>query len=180
MKVQLVKPDLHQIDRAAVDTFVLTVFDDQKPPQGLTGLVDWRLCGMMSRMLKNGSVSGRFREVTMLPAYGRFPSNRILVFGMGDSADFTQARAREASWLMAERLVKLRATSILTSLPGSCSGTVHPRAGMEMFLEEFSRVFGADESYSSLDVHVVEAQEYHRDLNDMIVSATRRLRGIWK
>jgi len=180
MKVQMVKPDLHQIDRLAVDTFALAVFDDQRPPQGLTGLVDWRLCGMVSRMLLDGSITARFRDVTMLPAYGRFSSNRILVFGMGDSTEFTQARAREASWVMAERLLKLRAGTFMTSLPGSMSGTVHPKSGLEVFLEEFSRIFSADESWSSLEVHVVEAQEYHRDLNDMIASATRRLRGIWK
>ncbi len=180
MKVTLVKPDLHQIDRVAVDTFALTVFDDHRPPQGLTGLVDWRMCGMVSRMLLNGSISARFRDVTLLPAYSRFPSNRILVFGMGDSAEFSQARAREAAWVMAERLVKLRSPSFLTSLPGSTSGTVHPRSGLEAFLEEFSRVFGTDESFSSLEVNVVESGEFHRDLNDLIASATRRLRGIWK
>lgn len=180
MKVQLVKPDLHQIDRVAVDTFALAVFDDHRPPRGLTGLVDWRLCGMVSRMLSDGSIGARFRDVTLLPAYGRFPSNRILAFGMGDSSEFSQARAREAAWVMAERLLRLRAGSFMTSLPGSMSGTVHPRSGLEVFLEEFSRIFGGDESWSTLDVNVVEAQEYHRDLNDMIVSATRRLRGIWK
>ncbi|HPB50055.1 MAG TPA: M17 family peptidase N-terminal domain-containing protein [Myxococcota bacterium] len=180
MKVSLVKPDLHQIDRVSVDTFVLPVFDDHKPPRGLTGLVDWRLCGMMSRMLAGGRVSTRFRDVTLLPAYGRFAANRILVFGMGNSDDFSQARAREVAWFMAEKLLKLRTPTFLTCLPGSAAGMVHPRSGMELFLEEFSRIFGSDEMFPSLEVHMVEAQEYHRDLNDMILVATRRLRGIWK
>jgi hypothetical protein len=180
MKVQLVKPDLHQIDHLNVDTFAITVFEDQRPPKGLAGLVDWRLCGRMSNLLISGQLTGRFREAVMFPGYGRLPSGRVLVFGLGDSRDFSQSRAREASWFMADSLRRLRTAAFVTSLPGSTAGTVAPKVGMELFIEEITRVFGSEESGSSLEVHVVEPQEYHRELNEMVASATRRLRGMWK
>jgi len=180
MKVRMELPDLHQMDLVDVDTYALPVFEDQRPPVGLAGLVDWRLCGMLSNQLLAGNISGRFREVTMMPAYGRLRSVRVVVFGMGDSREFSPARAHEASIVMADSLKRLRSAAFMTSLPGSDAGTVNPKAGLEAFLEEFSRAFGTDEAFSSLDVHVVEAQEFHRELNDMVVSATRRLRGIWK
>ena len=180
MKVSLVRPDLHQIDQLTVDTMALPVFEDQRPPLGLTGLVDWRLCGKVSSLLISGQLSGRFREAAMMPGYDRFPASRLVAFGLGDSREFTQARAREAVWFMADSLRLLRTTAFVTTLPGSISNTVPARAGMEMLLEELSRVFSTEESFQMLDVNVVEPQGSHRELNDMISSAMRRLRGIWK
>lgn len=180
MRVSLVKPDLHQIDQLAVDTIALAVFEDHRPPLGLTGLVDWRLCGKVSSLLLSGQLSGRFREAAMMPGYDRLPASRLVAFGLGESRDFSQARAREAAWFMADSLRRLKTRSFLTTLPGSVSGTISPRAGMEMLIEEVSRVFSPEESFGSLEVGVVESQESHRELNDMISSATRRLRGMWK
>jgi leucyl aminopeptidase len=180
MKVQLVKPDLHQIDQLCVDTMALTLFEDHRPPMGLTGLIDWRLCGRVSTLMQSGQLSGRFREAAMMPGYNRLPAGRIVVFGLGDSREFSQARAREAAWFMADSLKRLRTMCFLTSLPGSLSGTVPPRAGMEMLLEELSRVFSGDEAFNMLEVNIAEVQENHRELNDLVASAMRRLRGMWK
>ncbi|HOA12982.1 MAG TPA: M17 family peptidase N-terminal domain-containing protein [Myxococcota bacterium] len=180
MKVSLVKPDLHAIDQLDIDTVAIPVFEDMRPPAGLTGLIDWRLCGRVSALLVSGQLSGRFREAAMMPGYGRLPGTRIVAFGMGDSREFSQSRAREAAWFMSDSLRRLKTGAFLTALPGSMSKTVPPRAGLEMMIEEIGRVFSADESFQSLDVSIVEAQESHRELNDLVSSAMRRLRGVWK
>lgn len=180
MKIQFVKPDLHQIDRMKADTFVASIFEEDKPPRGLAGLLDWRLCGRVSDLLIQEQVSGRFREAVLLPGYDRLPAYRVCVYGLGKRSDFTAARAREASWFIADSLHKLRAVSFIGSLPGSPSTAVSPRARMELFLEELLRVYGPDDSSGAVEAFIVEPSELHRELTEVVSIAMRKLRVIWK
>jgi len=180
MKIQFVRPDLHQIDRMSADTFAVCLFEEDKPPRGLAGLLDWRLCGRLSDLLVQEQVTGRFREALLLPGYERVPTHRVCVYGLGARSEFTAARAREASWFIADSLHKLRATSFIGSLPGSPSTAVAPRARMELFLEELLRVYGHDESVGGVDAYIVEPSELHRELTDVVSIAMRKLRVMWK
>lgn len=177
MKIQFVRPDLHQIDRVAAETFVVSLFEDDRPPRGVSGLVDWRLCGRLSSLLVGGHLQGQFREAVLFPGYGRLPTGRVCAYGLGKSSDFTPARAREACWYIADSLHKLRVTSFIAALPGSPASPVPVRARMELFLEELTRVFGPEEV---MEVFIVEPQDAHRDLAEVVGNATRRLRGLWK
>jgi hypothetical protein len=177
MKIQFVRPDLHQLDRVTAETFVVNLFEEDRPPRGVAGLVDWRLCGRLSRMIVDGRLQGQFREAVLFPGYGRLPAGRICAYGLGKTAEFTPARAREASWFIADSLHKLRVNSFVTALPGSPTSPVPVRARMELFLEEVTRVFGAEEG---VEVTIVEPGETHRDLTEVVTNASRRLRGLWK
>lgn len=180
MKIQLLRPDLHQIDRIEADTLALTVFEEDRPPKGLAGLVDWRLCGRLSELIVRGKVTGAFRESVLLPAYERLPVERICVFGLGKRADFSPTRAREVAWFVAESLRKLKATSFVMSLPGSPKAQIAARARMDMVLEEAVRVFGDDESSGPLTLFIVEPSEYHRELTEAISVTMRKLRALWR
>jgi hypothetical protein len=180
MKIQFLRPDLHQIDHVAADTFVSCVFEEERPPRGVSGLLDWRLCGRVSGMLLRGQLTGRFREAILFPSYGRLPTSRICAYGLGRVAEFSPARAREASWFVADSLHKLRVGSFVTALPGSPLAPVPARARMELFVEELIRVFGADESSGGVEAYIVEPPDLHRELTDVVSTATRKLRVIWK
>ena len=180
MKIQFVKPDLHQIDHISAETFVVTLFEDERPPRGLAGLLDWRLSGRLSSMMLSNRMAGRFREAVLFPAYGRLPSVRVCAYGLGKVADFSPARAREASWFVADSLHKLRVNSFIAALPGSPLATIPVRPRMELFLEELHRVFGPDEASGPVEAYIVEPIETHRDLTDVVSTLVRKLRVIWK
>jgi len=180
MKIQFVRPDLHQIDQIKADTFAVCLFEEDTPPRGLAGLLDWRLCGRVSDLLIEEQISGRFREAVLLPGYDRLPTYRVCVYGLGKRADFTVARAREASWFIADSLHKLRASSFIGSLPGSPSSQVAPRARMELFMEELLRVYGTDDSAGGVQAFIVEPNGLHRELTEVVSIAMRKLRAIWK
>jgi hypothetical protein len=179
MRIQFIRPDLHQIDRIAADTFVVTLFEEERPPRGVSGLLDWRLCGRLSGMLASGRMTGRFREAVLFPSYGRLPAARICAYGLGRVGEFTPARAREASWFVAESLHKLKVRSFLSALPGSPLAGVAARPRMDLFLEEMVRVFGADET-DGVEAWIVEPQEIHRELTEVVSAALRKLRVMWK
>lgn len=180
MKIQFAKPDLHQLDHLEVETFVVNLFEDERPPRGLAGLVDWRLGGRLSNLLVNGQLGGRFREALLFPGYQRLPAGRVCAYGLGPMAEFNLARAREASWFIADSLRKLRVESFLTSLPGSPGSDVPVRARMELFLEELIRVFGPDDTSGSIECVIVEPAEVHRELTEVVSVAMRKLRVMWK
>src|SRR4051812_49485004 len=64
--------DLARWDEAARDCLVLPVFKDDRPLRGAAGLVDWRLCGRLSRLVKSNRATAGAGENLMLPA-GRGP-----------------------------------------------------------------------------------------------------------
>lgn len=180
MKIHFLKPDLHQMDQVRADTLAINLFEEDRPPRGFAGLTDWRLCGRVSRLIASGAVTGRFRETVLFPAYARLPANRVCMLGLGRRADFSAARAREASWVLAEALRKLRAPSFIVSLPGSPMTSIPPRVRMDLFLEELLRVFGPDEATGGVEVFIVEPLEIHRDLTEVVSVTMRKMRALWK
>lgn len=180
MRIQFVKPDLHALDQIRADALVVCLFEDERPPRGVAGLLDWRLCGRLSDLLVVQHVSGSAGESVLFPAYGRLPFSRVCAFGMGPAAEFTSNRAREVCGQVATSLHKLRVASFVMSLPGSPRTPIAPRVRLELLLEELTRVFGADETGSGVDVFIVEPSEHHRELAEVVSVATRRWRGIWK
>ncbi len=75
MKIHFLKPDLHQMDQVHADTIAVGLFEEDRPPRGLAGLADWRLCGRVSRLIASGNVTGRFREAVLFPGYARLPAH---------------------------------------------------------------------------------------------------------
>jgi hypothetical protein len=49
----------------------------------VAGLVDWRLCGGLSRLLEQGFFRGEFEENLLLPSNGKLPQASVFVFGVG-------------------------------------------------------------------------------------------------
>jgi len=181
MKIQFIRPDLHQIDRTTADTIAVCMFEEDKPPRGLAGLLDWRMCGRVSDLLVQEQVTGRFRESVLLPSYNRLPAKRVCLYGLGPRQEFNPSRAREVSWFIADSLHKLRSTSFVGSLPGSPNTDVAPRARMELFLEELLRVYGPDDdSTGGVEAFIVEPNSLHRELAEVVSIAMRKLRVIWK
>jgi hypothetical protein len=76
-------PSLETIDHLGVDDLVLGLFTDVRPLPGVAGLVDWRLCGTLSRFIRAGRLSGARGERVLLPGAGRLGATRIFVFGLG-------------------------------------------------------------------------------------------------
>src|SRR5436190_1879228 len=53
--------------RRRVDLAVLPFFEDERPLQGLAGLVDWRIGGGLSALLRAGFCTGATGEAVLLP-----------------------------------------------------------------------------------------------------------------
>lgn len=78
---------LRDWDRLDCGNIVVFVFSDVRPLAGAAGLLDWRLCGQISRLLTSRTFSGEADEdAVLLPVRGRLGTRRIFVLGMGSAA----------------------------------------------------------------------------------------------
>jgi hypothetical protein len=67
----------------ALDVEALAVLvGPERPLQGLAGLVDWRLCGALTRALRGGLYGAAPGEALLLPTGGRLPAARVVALGL--------------------------------------------------------------------------------------------------
>ncbi len=105
------------VERIRVDLGLVPVFADERPLQGLAGLMDWRRSGWMSSLLRSGFCSGRAGERVLMPGGPGLPVDRVVLVGLGPRAEFdADAAARAARDLVAVAL-GVGALRVLVALP---------------------------------------------------------------
>ncbi|MBI5498301.1 MAG: hypothetical protein HY904_25085 [Deltaproteobacteria bacterium] len=77
---------LPALDGLDVDTLVLLCAEDERPLQGMAGLLDWRMCGWLSAQLAQGAVTGKPGEHVLTWPAGRVAVPRVILVGTGPGA----------------------------------------------------------------------------------------------
>ena len=119
---------------------MLPVFKDDRPLRGAAGLADWRMCGRLSRLVKNNRATAEAGETLLLPPGRRLRFSRILWFGLGDAKGYTDERFRkDLSWIL-EVVVDAAVTDWAIQAPGRASGLIGARRAVEIILEDHALV----------------------------------------
>ncbi len=117
----------------ALDVEALAVFvGPERPLQGLAGFADWRLCGLISRAIRDGSYGPESGEALLLPSGGRIAVPRIFCFGLAAPAHAEAQFVAEARRLVTA-MHKAGAPTWAGSLPPVMAGLEIPVA--RLFLE---------------------------------------------
>jgi hypothetical protein len=135
MEIHFVQPDLRRLDALKCEALVIPFFSDERPLRGAAGLVDWRLCGRLSKLLVNGRLRGERGDKVLLPAAPRLPFDKLFLFGTGERAAFDETTLRETMTVMFETLERARVRASVLSMPGRALGLVDSVKAMEIFLE---------------------------------------------
>jgi hypothetical protein len=143
--VSLLPIELGRWDQAPPgDALCVPVWTDVRPLRGAAGLLDWRMCGRLSKMLASGKVSGAEGEQTLFPTAHRLPWRLVLALGAGPRRDFTE-RHFQACVRRAFGAVKgLGARRLALALPGrdgeraatGAAATLTSRRALDLVLEE--------------------------------------------
>jgi Cytosol aminopeptidase family, N-terminal domain len=160
MSISVVTLDLAKWEEVARDALVLPVFRDDRPLRGAAGLVDWRLCGRLSRLLRAGRASGDAGETLLLPASRRLRFSRILWFGLGEAKGYNEARARTDLRWIASVTHAAGATDITMQLPGRSMGLLGARRAMELVLES--------SSYETSSLTILEDSAGQKDIAEVL------------
>lgn len=131
--------DLHRWDRGpGGDVLVVPIWSDVRPLRGPTGLLDWRLCGKLSQMIREGRVSGSTGEKLLLVT-GRVPWHRVLGIGAGASAAFSDGVFRATLECALDAARGIGAVRIAIALPGRDIDLVKPDLAMHCLLETIEK-----------------------------------------
>jgi hypothetical protein len=67
---------------------ICSIFKDERPIKGQAGMLDWKLCGFLSRFLIRGKISGDRNEFVYVPIRSSgVELKHLLLVGLGTRAD---------------------------------------------------------------------------------------------
>ena len=136
-----IKLTTESLDRLPHECLVLGFFSDERPPRGNGGFVDWRLNGLVSRLIAEGRIRGDFSERVLIDSHRRIPSQKVVLFGLGKRRDLSLETLRDAGARMAETAVRIHSFDFAVEVPGAgrsllgiAEMTTHFTTGMFDFL----------------------------------------------
>jgi leucyl aminopeptidase len=131
--------DLHRWDLGpGGDALAVPIWTDIRPLRGAAGLLDWRLCGQLSKMIREGRVAGAPGEKLLLMS-SRIPWKRVLAVGVGASSAFGEDEFRDAMDCILKALHGIGATSLAIALPGRDIDCIPPERAMREFVSVLNR-----------------------------------------
>jgi len=170
MDVRFVAPDLRKLDGLDVEVFASCFHEDERPLRGAAGLLDWRLCGRLSQLVRQNKILGTMGEIVLLPTMGRASFERILMVGAGPSASADAACAMRTLSLLFEALDGLKIRRVALALPGRLTGTLEAEPMMEL-LTTFIL-----EPHEQDTLTIVDHADEHRGMQRVLDAARRRAR----
>jgi len=99
------------------ENLVLAFYTDERPPRGYSGLVDWRMNGLLSTEIARGRISAAFGEKVIFPQPDRITVKRLILFGLGPVSEATQGRLYEAGCRIVETMTDLLCRNFAVNVP---------------------------------------------------------------
>lgn len=114
-----------ELDSYEGEIIVAVVGRDERPLKATNAWIDWRLYGSLSQTIYKGLFTGEVGEKMMVPTYGRFQFDRLVLIGGGDlysheampQTEEGQALWRKISDQIAETVESLKVKTLGLSLP---------------------------------------------------------------
>lgn len=172
MEVSFVAPDLRRLDQLKSEALALPFFEDVRPLRGALGLVDWRLAGLVSRVLLRGHATGALHERVLMPTKHRLPFEKLLLFGAGELGELDEERFDQVVSDMLDTLDRAKVRSSVIALPGRGVGRIEPQAAMRLFLRRAAS--HAEQDSATL----IEDPEAQRAMQPVVEQERRRERAL--
>ncbi|MCL2724001.1 MAG: leucyl aminopeptidase [Polyangiaceae bacterium] len=135
LDLHFVAPDLRRLDEVGAEIIVACLWTDVRPLQGLSALLDWRLSGCLSKLLRQGFVVGEVGEVLIVPARPKLPFDKLLLFGLGPRTGFGDGTFRRVIERMLDALAGLSVKKAVVELPGRDNQLFEPERAAEILLD---------------------------------------------
>jgi leucyl aminopeptidase len=104
-----------QLKDSPSKAIIVTLFQGEDKESGQLAEFDSALDGAISRLSEERDIAGRRQEITLIHTFGRLPSPRVLVLGLGKRPDFDGPTLRNALAVAARYLRRAGAESIAMS-----------------------------------------------------------------
>ena len=166
-------------DRQKHKCLFLGFFEDEKPPRGICGLMDWRLNGLISREIKQGHILGAFKEQVAIPQPERIDAELLLLFGLGSLADLSYDRIYEAAYAVMAAAGGMKLWNFAFDLPGDDRSMLSPAGVLEAMLTGFFDCLSEDISRLTLtNICLVTSPENLREVAEGIKRFNENVRHL--
>lgn len=156
------------LDELQTELIVLPFFADERPLRGAAGLIDWRLCGTLSRQILAGYLDGAFGEKGLIASPAKLKSDGLLLVGLGPSAAFDAGAAERACSVIADALIESKVSNAALVLPGRSIGSLPALQSMQLWL-------GVCPSDTHIEeISIIERAEEHRTLDSLFDGLRRQ------
>lgn len=169
MEVHFLTPTLQALDDLKTEALCLPHFEEERPLRGVAGLVDWRLCGGLSRLLLSGQVSGKRGTRLMMPGRPRLAAERLLLLGAGAQASFDADAFEGACDDLLQTLGGLKLRGAAVALPGRVWESIDAEQAIEVFLDVSRRV-----SHSLDEVTLLDSAAAQKTMQPLVDRERRR------
>jgi len=172
VELRFLPPELRRIDEATVELCACTIWDDERPMRGFAALLDWRLGGRLSALLKTGFLTGHLGETLLVPGKPYLPFEKVLVLGLGPRSAFDDRAFREAVLRMARALEGMRVRRAVVELPGRAVDAIDPERAITLTLDCVGALPEHDEWW------LVEDAGAQRRVEQRAADERRRVRAV--
>jgi len=114
----------------SADLTVLPVFSDERPLQGLAGVLDWRLGGRLSGLLREGICTGNEGEHVLTLSRHTPVLWRVVLLGLGGRTGFDSARAQVAGAHVLDLCNNLCVQELMLGMPAHTPTLPVPEAAL--------------------------------------------------
>ena len=170
MDLRFSTPELRKLDLLGTEIIVSTIASDERPPHGVTGLLDFRLAGRISRLIQAGYATGKVGEVLLIPGKPKLPFDKILLFGIGQRSEFNDPVFRTVLNKILRTLEGLRARTAVVELPGRHFDAISPERAADILLEST----GGQKEHDVWTL--IEPAEAQRAITQHMIQERRRVR----
>jgi hypothetical protein len=169
--VRFVAPQLELLDDINCEALAIPFFIEERPLQGAFGLVDWRMCGLISRMIVRKRIDGSFKECILIPGRPRISVEKLFLIGLGHEDAFDESVLETISEYMLQTLAAVGVRTSAMVLPGRATDRIEPERAIEVFLQ----VAAAHEEHDV--VIVVEPEEAQQRMAPVVERERRKARA---
>ncbi|MDH5676338.1 MAG: hypothetical protein OEZ06_29740 [Myxococcales bacterium] len=171
MDIRFVEPELRELDALRCEALALPLYSDERPLRGALGLVDWRMCGLVSRLVVRGQLSGLPGETMLLPGRPKLSMDKLFVFGLGPEAELREPDLEAVVAHMLDTVARAGVRTTALALPGRVHGSVDATSAMEAFVAAATPRDEHDE------VVLLEFATAHKEMQRVLERQRRRARA---
>jgi hypothetical protein len=172
MDLRFIAPTLRKLDLSGTEVLVGGLAPDERPPRGVAGFCDWRWGGRLSRLIAAGFATGALGEVLLLSGRPKLPFDKVILFGVGDKAQFSEVVFRSVIERVLGTLEGLRSRTAVVELPGRHFDGISPERAADILLE----IAGARPEHDVWTL--VETNEAQRLVTQQTILERRRVRQL--
>ena len=164
MEIKTIVGDITKIKSGAV---MVNSFDGVERPGGDLATIDKALDGEITRLISQGEIKGKLKEVTVIHSLGKLPAVRVVVVGLGKKQELSQDKVRGAVAETCRLLRQKGVDNIASVAQGAGIGGISVAGAAQAVIE------GALLGVYSFRKHITKEAEYGEIKQIVIVDADK-------